>query len=49
MFIVINNMKELNDFLKSAGIVRPDKIINVLSDKNIVVSHGVAQTLLKAA
>jgi len=49
MFITINNMKQLNEFLQAAGITRPEKIKSVLSDKNILVSPNVAKLILKAA
>lgn len=49
MFIVINNIAQLNAFLEAAGITTPDEIVELLSDKNIIVSPNVANVILEAA
>lgn len=49
MFITINNLKQLFDLLEAEGISTPDEIVEMLSDKDIIVSPDVANIILEAA
>jgi hypothetical protein len=49
MFIVINNIKELEQFLSEKGITTPSEIVEVLADKDILVSPDIAALIMEAA
>lgn len=47
--LILNNIKQLNDFIKLTGITRPENIAKLLADKKVIVSPDVAKVILKAA
>lgn len=46
--LILNNIKQLNDFIKLTG-KRPENIAEFLAGKNVIVSPVVAKVILKAA
>lgn len=49
MFIVINNLEQLTEYLDALGISAPDEIIEALADNDVIVAPDVASLILEAA
>ena len=49
MLIFINTEKDLHDLIKAFGLSRPEKIVDLIADKPVIVSPEVAKLIMRAA